>query len=284
MERDEAKAILELCRPGIQDDHNDPLIAQALTRLESDAELSAWFDEQQSVDQRICDRYHEIEPPADLKVSILAGMRAHAAGAGAGAEAIGDAAPLHPPAGSTSQAWWRNPWFAIAAGLAILLAIVVMPRQTEQTGQTQLATSEAPAHQLRADVPAVIQFLAGEIEALTSNQRDFAKRSSQPAQLQAYLASAGAPSPEALPPAIRQHPSIGCFTLEHNGIPMALICFKEERLMHLTTLPKTDCMAGLPEEPSVYELRDQAFRVWVEGDQIQILSVHGSKEMLPDFI
>jgi hypothetical protein len=283
MERDEAKAILELCRPGCADDLNDPLITQALALLKGDADLKAWFDEQQATDLRISDCFHQIEPPSDLKVSILAGMRAHTL-ANEGSHRTESPLPGQ-PAGSTSQAWWRNPWVGIAAGLAILFALVLIPRDA---GQSEFAAAEAPAkpaaHQLQADIPALVQFLATEINALASNQRSFAKQSSQPAQLQAYLVSAGAPSPRSLPAAISKHPSVGCFTFEHNGIPMTVICFKEERMMHLTTLRKTDCMGELPEEPSVYELRDQAFRVWVEGDQIQILSVHGSKEMLPDFI
>ena len=55
MERDEAKAILELCRPGILKTKEDPMIAEALEMLETDAELNAWFEEQQTLDGRIAD-------------------------------------------------------------------------------------------------------------------------------------------------------------------------------------------------------------------------------------
>jgi len=87
-----------------------------------------------------------------------------------------------------------------------------------------------------------------------------------------------------LPSAIESAPSIGCFTFEHNGIKMGMICFRHEEVMHLTTVKKTDCMDQITEAPAVYELRDQAFKVWVEGDQVKILSIHGSKEKLPKFI
>ena len=48
MERNEAKAILELHRPGNTDDRDDPLIAEALQQLDTDAELRDWFDAQQA--------------------------------------------------------------------------------------------------------------------------------------------------------------------------------------------------------------------------------------------
>jgi hypothetical protein len=317
MERDEAKAILELCRPGNQGDRNDPLIAQALDQLENDAELRAWFDEQQAVDSRISDSFGELQPDPALKASILAGMRAHAlqnqsnSQSVEGAESLETGSAQRSPdhifggsgevSGSRSQAWWRNPWIGIAAIFAVLFAMSLVPREParaplpgpapfpislvpREPASTQIASSDAQTQPLQADVPALIRFLAAEIDAVTSNQRSFAKQSDQPATLQAYLASVGIPSPASLPPSIGKQPSLGCFTFEYNGNPVGMICFKEKQLIHLITARKTDCMGEFPDHPSVYELQDQAFRVRVEGEQIQILSVHGSKEMLPDLI
>lgn len=277
MERDEAKAILELCRPGNAEDRLDPMIAEALALLETDAELKAWFEEQQSLDSRIGDCYCELEPPADLKASILVGMRAHAENAKPVVEE--EPIPFAQPAGSTSQVWWRNPWVGVAAVFAIMFFIVAVPREQPAT---ELASAESQV--LEANIPAMLQFLAGEIDAVTSRERSFAKKSSQPAALQAYLASAGSPTPAKLPTAVDGTPSIGCFTFDFDGAKMSMICFKEDELMHLTTVCITDCEGMFTEEPAIYEIRDQAFRVWVEDGQVHILSVHGSKEKLPEFI
>jgi hypothetical protein len=65
---------------------------------------------------------------------------------------------------------------------------------------------------------------------------------------------------------------------------MGMICFKEEDVMHLITAHKTDCMGQIEEAPSIYEIDGQAFKVWVEGDKVYILSVKGGKEKLPKFI
>ena len=78
MDRQEAHNILQLCRPDNLEDRNDPLIAEALEQLKQDAELSAWFDEQQVFDNEISAELNKINPPEDLKASILVGMKAHA--------------------------------------------------------------------------------------------------------------------------------------------------------------------------------------------------------------
>ena len=52
MDREEAQNILQLCRPDNSEDRNDPLIAEALELLNQDAELRAWFEEQQALDTR----------------------------------------------------------------------------------------------------------------------------------------------------------------------------------------------------------------------------------------
>ncbi|MEO0510008.1 MAG: hypothetical protein AAF065_09130 [Verrucomicrobiota bacterium] len=279
MERDEAKAILELCRPGNAEDLKDPMIAEAIELMESDTELKAWFNEQQLIDDRIGDCYCELEPPAELKTSILVGMRAHAQNTEEAVKELEEPVPFTTPSGSTSQSWWRNPWIGVAAVFALLFFITAVPRGGQDT---QLANIDTAA--LQADVPAMIQFLAGEIDAVTSRKRSFAKKSSQPAALQAYLASAGSPSPATLPAPVEDSRSLGCFTLDFDGVKMSMICFKEGKLVHLTTVCITDCGDLFSEEPAIYEIRDQAFKAWVEGDQVQIISVKGSKEELSKFI
>jgi hypothetical protein len=279
MQRDEAKAILELCRPGNPDDQRDPLIAEALGLLETDAELKAWFEAQQALDARIAESYEEIEPPADLKANILAGMRAHRLQGESGKAAIlpGSRDTIDGP--TASQGWWRNPWIGVAAVFALLFAIIAVPRNDLPP---RLASSEAQAAQ--ASVPAIIQFVASEIDTMKRESRSFEKRSDQPETLQAYLASAGAHSPANIPSSVRSKPSLGCFTLDYNGIKMGMICFKEDQVIHLITAPKTACTSQLTEEPTAYEMNGQAFKAWLEGEQVYIISVEGSKEKLPKFI
>jgi hypothetical protein len=278
MERDEAKHILELCRPGIDDDRQDPLIAEALALLEADPELRDWFAEQQAVDERISTAYATLEPPIDLKASILAGMRAHALRSESKTTAFIPGAHDKMDAPTSSQTWWRNPWIGIAAVFAILLTIVIIPQQRPaQYAQTDVAT-------LNAGVPDMIQFLARELSDIGS-RGGFDKASDQPEALQAYLASVGSPSPSKLPRQLEGNPSLGCFTFDYNGVPMGMICFKNDQVVHLITVRKSDCPRSFqPKVPTIYQVENHAFKAWTDGDHVYILSTKGGKEKLPQVI
>lgn len=320
MERDEAKHILELYRPGSEDDRQDPLIAEALALLETDAELTAWFEAQQAIDARIGHVYAQLEPPADLKASILAGMRAHAMHGGTdsndsvrftadeessssqdnrqetfatsalrepqGHDSAGreldrtdKKASGVPTAGSTSPAWWRKQWVGVAAAVALLFVLFTAPR-----GHSPGSLDSANVPALQAGVPDMIQFLAQELSNF-GDGRSFDMTSRQPEDLQAYLASGGFPSPSKLPQALEGNASIGCFTLDYNGAKMSMICFQYDQTVHLITVQKSDCPRSFqPKEPTTYEIKNQAFKAWTDGDLVYILSTKGSKEKLPEVI
>lgn len=273
MERDEAKHILELCRPGSDDDRQDPLIAEALALLETDAELKARFEAQQALDARIGDLYAQLEPPADLKAAILAGMRAHAL------HGESDTASFTTTAGSTSQAWWRKPWIGVAAAVALLFVLFSVPRGPSTA---PLASTNGPV--IQAGVPDMIQFLAHELGNL-GDGRGFDMASRQPEDLQAYLASGGFPSPSKLPQALEGNASLGCVTFDYNGAKMSMICFQYDQVVHLITVQKSDCPRSFqPKEPTTYEMNNQAFKAWTDGEHVYILSTKGSKEKLPEVI
>jgi hypothetical protein len=71
MNRDEAKLILQSWRPGGRD-KGDPYFAEALAMVERDAELSAWFVEQQAFDAQIIGSMQQVRVPSRLKAEILA--------------------------------------------------------------------------------------------------------------------------------------------------------------------------------------------------------------------
>jgi hypothetical protein len=71
MTRDEAKAVLELWRPGGQD-AEDPRFREALNIVENDAELARWFAAQKALDMAMATHVQATPVPQDLKASILA--------------------------------------------------------------------------------------------------------------------------------------------------------------------------------------------------------------------
>ena len=177
MDREEAQYILQLCRPDNSEDRNDPLIAEALELLNQDAELRAWFEEQQALDTKISAEFNRVEPPADLKAAILAGMRAHAVQSqllignkAEGAEQDHHTSRFPQPANRSNQRAGFRPWMGIAAIFAIAGIALVVPRNE---APTQLANSDQPAAEATpiiatAGVPNMIEFLAQQISEFNS--------------------------------------------------------------------------------------------------------------------
>lgn len=281
MDREEAKHILQLCRPGNDDDRNDPLIAAALDRLSSDAELQAWFEDQQAFDAQVSDSLSRIEPPTDLKTSILAGMRAHQTQPSAlndhqavehGAPHTDSSTPFPDPADRTAYRSWFKPWMGMAAGIALTFAILSRPIPEESV---QIAANPKLA---TASVPNVIEFLANEISALKSSKLD--KRDAQLSALQSHLSGTGMPCPHSIPPALDNLPTIGCVTFDYNGTKLSLICFRNGQMYHLITADKASFPARCSEHPQLFECQQQAFKLWTEGDQVMILCTEGALEQL----
>jgi len=71
MNEQEARLILQACRPG-EMDRNDPEIAGALRQLAGTPELARWFAEEQAFDRAISAHLAAIPAPFGLKTRLLA--------------------------------------------------------------------------------------------------------------------------------------------------------------------------------------------------------------------
>lgn len=273
MDRDEAKHILSLCRPGNHADRNDPVIAEALALLESDAELRIWFESEQAEDARIATAFESIQPPVDLKASILAGMRAHAANPTEGDTIVAFEEPAEPPQ-SRSQ---MPLWIGIAACFAILFGVIASQQNVKQ--EPHLASLDTVV----AGAPDVVHFLAQQIGSLTGPQ-DLDLQGQQIAPLRSHLTSLGAPTPNAVPGQLDGLPTIGCVAFNYKNCKMSMICFKNDGVYHLITAQKENITCVTSAEPQYFEVDGQAFKIWEEGDQVYIIAVQGTKENLPEFI
>lgn len=278
MTPEEAKNILSLCRPGNDEDLRDPLIAEAIALTESDASLRAWFENEQASDRAISAEFDKIEAPVDLKDSILAGMRVHAANKAANPlvaesdEANADDNVIEFP-GQTKKSW-ISPWIGIAAVFAVLFGVSVIVQINNQP--TQIASNDVEG------VPQVINFLADEIDSFKI--WDFDKRGKELNSLKTYLASAGNPAPRNVPQFAESLPTIGCVAFDYNGDKLSMICFKDGEPFHLITADKSAIGKELPTEPQTFQIRDQAFKTWQDDKQVYILGVEGTEADIPEFI
>lgn len=296
MDREEAQKILQLCRPDNTEDRNDPLIAKAFERLHQDAKLRTWLEQQQALDAEISAEFNRIEPPADLKVAILAGMRAHAfqcellmgdvVGEGEDEEEDHHTIPFPRPASRADHRSAFRPWMGIAAVFAI--AGIALVRPTQQA--PQLANSTAPASAApaiaTAGVPNMIEFLAQQISEFNASKFDQAGE--QIGELQSHLASTGMPNPKSIPQPLQELETLGCVTFDYGGTKLSMICFKNRQVYHLITVDRAlvdkDCTPCKGQKTKVFETKQQAFKVWSEGEQVFILTTKGTKEDLPNFI
>lgn len=272
MNLEEAKNILQLCRPGHPEDLEDPVIAEALELCQKNADLREWFEAQQAFDLKFAERLKSVNAPTDLESSILAGMRIHEANASKDDKT--ETPPAAAPKRSTN--WWTRSWIGIAAAIAILCAVALIP---DKSAPEQVAV-ETPRND--AVSPKLLEFLAREIQALRAES--FAKIDKNPYTLKAYLDSQNTPSPNAIPARFSQSETIGCVIFDHQGTKLGMICFQEDNVYHLITADREGFPMKLTSEPQYFQIENQAFKLWTEGEKVQILSVNGTQQDLPEYI
>lgn len=299
MNREEAKNILQLCRPDCVEDLDDTLFTEAFEQLEQDSALCAWFEDQQMIDAEIASELCRIIPEPELKKSILKGMRQRfeVSGDSAANEAKGKTLsdkgdePVSDDVSNRLKITWFRPLIGMAAVLLFTSALLVL---TIKQPKSNLADKDLPANAPVASsqtnvagIPDVIQFLGNQIADF--NDSKFDKRSDQVNQLQSHLAQSGMPNPTVIPSQLQTAPTIGCVTFDYNGTKMSMICFKNGKVYHLITVNKMDLQDTLLPNNSdrnaqFFEHREQAFKVWSEGNQIYIICTKGTKEDIPEFI
>lgn len=301
MNSEEAKNILQLCRPGhAEEDLEDPLFREAFEKLEQDSELCAWFEEQQMVDVAICEELESIVPSPNLKGSILSGMQERATKFDepqGDAPKIGDhsdkaVAPDSVSAKSDSKILWFRPVIGIAAILLFASVFLVLLRR--EPALQEVADKSLPVNEQAlssstdvAGIPDIVQFLSQQLADFDGSKLE--KRSEQINELQSYLKLAGMPSPAEIPKHFEAAPTIGCVTFDYGGTQLSMICFKNGQVYHLFTMNKADLdKSRLPDyvsaEAKIFEHQKQAFKIWSEGDQIYILSTQGTRKDIPEFI
>jgi hypothetical protein len=201
MNSDAAKEILSAYRSEDRDGA-DPIFREALSQLESDAELKKWFEEQIGLDRSIRQKLAGIEPPADLQAKILARIRG---------EKVRRSTFALPPA-----------WLAVAA--CLVLGGLTLFYSTHLGGPNRF-------QEFKTDALAMVSAQGGpQLDLETPNLNE----------TQSFLREHKAPYYEALPSRLKSMETAGCRAFVWKDYPASLTCFllPDGQFLHLVVINK----------------------------------------------
>jgi len=203
MDKNEAKLLLQACRPNGQDD-SLPAFAEALALVERDPELKAWWEARKAFDRAIASKLQGVAVPADLRATIMAGRR------------IEQMTPRY-----------RLPYW-LAAAAVVVLGIGLAPRYWPSTTKVaSLPTAHvAPAPQPLPDGHALANhdYEKGVFDYLDSDAMSLAMTSPDHDLVAAWLKQRHSPTGN-IPGKMVSLPSAGCQTFAVHGHTVSLICF-----------------------------------------------------------
>jgi anti-sigma factor RsiW len=197
MNRDEARLILQSCRPGGQD-AADPQFAAALALAKQDAELAAWFAGQQKFDAQTSREIKSLRVPPDLKAKILA------------QENLQRQKIVELP----GAVWWRDLFsfrspvsWAMAALILMLFSLAIFWNQSE--GRVHFA-----------------DYSARMVYAAVNDTNHVDVENSDMKQVVAWLAQHHGESRFILPVALNGSSGLmGCRVLDWHGRKVSMLCY-----------------------------------------------------------
>ncbi|MGJ3241569.1 MAG: hypothetical protein ACFE0O_01225 [Opitutales bacterium] len=268
MNSEEARILLSACRDNAND-RADPVFQEALALTETDPDLKAWWVREQAFDQAFRKKLAETLVPATLKAEILAGMHATRAAAPKAETGAGHSRKILSFPGSPLL------WAAAAAAVLVLgVALLQTPAAPEPAAPTGQADNYLPA--------SFISFL--EQAPPPGYQLD--RREGNLANLKAYLAEAGSPTPVAIPKNLTTGGAIGCMTLNYKGYAIGMICFDAGgKLAHLFALDKASLNGDLPTDlPALFQGEQNSYAVWTVDNQVLVLKRPGTPDELKNYL
>lgn len=232
MTRETAKFILRAARVDGQD-ASDPQFAEAMEMLKCDPELARWFAEEQAVDTRLARSFGMFPVPPDLKAQLLA------------ARSI-----------IVVPVWRRTPvWLAAAAAIAVLLAIVFVPRASR------------PGSDLAVTAPAELLRLAEQGPHVNMMAASFP-------EIQRWLRDRQQPAELALSERLKGQRYEGCRILEWQGRRVTMMCLDlEGKHVDLFVLDAGQ-LPGLPADgqPQFARVGNMNTAAWARGGQTYLLA------------
>ena len=242
MKREDAKLILQVCRPG-DEAAADPQLAEALALAKSDRELGAWFASERHWDACLRRELKTVPVPPDLKAQILARQ---------------NVVPLPVADRRRPLFSWQSPLlWAMAAAIIIFLGFA-------------FNWSRPPA------LAPLTEFAHDMILASPMDEHHVDVRNSDFQQVKGWLADHHAVADINLPPGIKNAPGLmGCRIVNWHGRPVSMLCFLMNGSQHVdlfVTPASTLADAPVPGEPR-FAMVDQQMTVgWSDGGNVYLIT------------
>ena len=247
MTHDEAKLLLGLFRPD-HDDPADPLFAEALSLLESDRDLAAWYASDKSLDREMSAALREMVPPLHLRDSLL-----------------GQRKILRPAFFGAYR--WLAPVLALAAVLVLLAAIDFAKPKAKPTDP-------------------VLAALALKIPALTDAHNHPKAVAGDIAPLRSWLAEHGGASGFQLPKSLQDAAGMACEVTEVEGRKVTILCFDigVDRHPHLYVVETPGNQPDPDGRPVVSEIDGVAVASWRQNGLTYFLAERGPIESVRNLL
>lgn len=258
MNRNEAKQILLLYRPGTADG-DDPQVAEALAWAQRDAELARWLEQVCAQQIALRAKFRQLEPPAGLMEQIIS------------EQAASRRRPLGRP--------------KVLLGLAAMLVAVLVA--VLAAGGFWLH----PQPQRANDNTLVIFQNRMASAALRGYAMDLT--TGDASGIRDYLGHHAAPADYVLPPALQKAGLAGCAIQGWQGTKVAMICFRTGQ--PLATGAQSDLwlfvvdrasVAGAPagSRPQFARVNRLNTAIWTQGDKLYLLGATGDEALLRSFL
>lgn len=255
MNRDEAKQILLLYRPGTAD-ADDPEVVAALAMANGDPELSRWLAEHNARQTALREKFRQLPVLAGLKEQIISEQAA-----------------------KSRAASLRGKMMGVAAAAAILISLLVLAHSFWPGGGGQ------GGHTL-ADYK-------NQMIAATQAGYSMNLLSSDGGKIQAYLAGAQAPSDYVLPEGMRNVAMTGCAVENWQNSKATMICFRSGKtLPHgqfgdlwLFVVDRAS-VKDAPDlsSPQFAEVNGLMTAAWTQGDKLYLLGAQGDENDIKKFL
>ena len=256
MNKDEAKQILLLYRPGTAD-ADDPDTAAALALAKADPELSRWLEEHCARQNALREKFRQIPVLAGLKEQIIS-----------------------EEAAKSKAVSRRQKLVGVAAVVTILVALGIMGSTLLPHKEILVEDTTLANYRLQM----AYQALSGYGMNLTTNDAG---------QIQGYLAKNNAPADYVLPAGLQNVAMTGCAIENWQAAKASMICFNTGKLpqggghsdLWLFVVDRTTIKdAPTITSPQFNKVNGLMTVTWTQGNNLYLLGAQSDEETLKKFL